>query len=190
MSRFLLFFIFFFLLSCAGGPDPADWQLSSVQAMEAFKQDYLVGDTAASETDFQDARANLKRTGRADLLARAELVRCAVRAASLDFDECPAFQALRQDAAAAEIAYADYLAGKGSFKASDDPLSRLVAAAVSFRKTSIAPAEIQAAVDIASAQGWARPLLAWLGVQAKRAEDAGDREGAARVRRRMDLITR
>jgi hypothetical protein len=34
-----------------------------------------------------------------------------------------------------------------------------------------------------------RPLLAWLGVQAKRADEAGDREAAVRLRRRMDLIS-
>ena len=158
--------------------------------MEYFRQDYLVGDTALAESDFADVKANLKRTGRADLLARAELVRCAVRTASLEFDGCPAFEALRQDAGPEEIAYGDYLLGKGAGKASDDPLSRLVAAGVALRKTAITPAEIQAAVDLSSAQGWARPLLAWLGVQAKRAEDAGDRETAARLRRRMDLISK
>jgi len=175
---------------CASGPDPLDWQLNSAQAIEAFKRDYLVGDTAAAESDFQEARSQLKRTGRADLVARAELVRCAVRTAALDFDDCPGFQALRQDAAPAEIAYADYLAGKGAQKAGDEPLSRLVAAGVAFRKATITPGEIQSAVDLSSAQGWARPLLAWLGVQAKRAEDAGDRETAARARRRMDVISK
>jgi hypothetical protein len=44
-------------------------------------------------------------------------------------------------------------------------------------------------VDTASEQGWRRPLLAWLGVQEKRASDAGDSETAARIRRRIDLIS-
>ena len=35
-----------------------------------------------------------------DLLARAELVRCAARVASLDIDTCPAYQALEQHYAA------------------------------------------------------------------------------------------
>lgn len=121
-------------------------------------------------------------------MARAELARCAVRAASLEFDECPGFQALRGGAAAQELAYTDYLAGRGASKASDEPLSRLVAAAVRFRSGQIDPAGIGAAVEIASAQGWRRPLLAWLGVQLKRAEDAGDREDAIRVLRRIQLV--
>jgi hypothetical protein len=60
---------------------------------------------------------------------------------------------------------------------------------VELRKGAIAPEGIASAVDIASAQGWRRPLLAWLGVQLKRAEQAGDSETAARLRRRMDLVS-
>jgi hypothetical protein len=48
---------------------------------------------------------------------------------------------------------------------------------------------MEEAVAIASAQGWRRPLLAWLGLLEKRAKDAGDGEAAARLRRRMDLIS-
>jgi hypothetical protein len=44
------------------------------------------------------------------------------------------------------------------------------------------------AVETASAQGWRRPLLAWLGVQAKLAEQGGDAAEAERVRRRMALV--
>ena len=178
------------LSGCAGAPNPPDWQVEASDALEYFRQDYLVGRTAAAEAEFEQARASLRRTGRADLVARAELVRCAVRTASLELDDCPAFQPLRDDAGPEERAYADYLAGKGSYPSTGEPLSRLVATAVALRKGTIAPAEIDGAVQIASAQGWARPLLAWLGVQAKRAEDAGDRETAARVRKRMDLISR
>jgi hypothetical protein len=60
---------------------------------------------------------------------------------------------------------------------------------VQFKTGGISPAGITQAVEIASAQGWRRPLLAWLGVQAKRAEDAGDSETAARIRRRIELIS-
>lgn len=188
LSRFILF-VGIFLAGCASSPPTPDWQLNASQALQGFQAAYLKGETAASERDFARARAELARTGRADLLARAELVRCAVRVASLDFDDCPGFQALREGAAPAEIAYAQYLAGQGSHEVSDDPLSRLVAAGVNLRKGGIDPAGLSAAVDIASAQGWRRPLLAWLGVQAKRAEDAGDGETAARLRRRMALIS-
>ncbi len=178
------------LTACAGGPQVPDWQLNAAQAMQRFQQDYLVGETGAAQRDFLEVLSNLKRTGREDLLAHAELARCAVRAAALELDGCPGFEALRSGASPEDLAYADYLAGKGEHKATEEPLSRLVAAAVSLKKGTLAPAEIGAAVDKASAQGWRRPLLAWLGVQAERAEAAGDSETVARLRRRMDLISR
>ena len=175
--------------ACGGGQPPLDWQLNAAQALQSFQRHYLAGDTAAAEAEFKAARAELARTGRADLIARAELARCAVRTASLEFDDCAGFEALRYGARAEELAYADYLAGRGRHSVGDDPLSRLVAAGVSLKSGSIDPAGISAAVDLASAQGWRRPLLAWLGVQEKRAADAGDSETAGRIRRRIDLIS-
>jgi hypothetical protein len=177
------------LAGCGGGPAPADWQLNAVQAMQVFERQYLSGDSKAAEGEFAVARRELARTGRADLVARAELRRCAVRAAALEFDDCPGFEKLRADAAKEELAYAEYLRGNGSHAASEDPLSRLVALAVQLRKNALPPAEMAKAVDLASAQGWRRPLLAWLGVQMKRAEAAGDRDTAERIRRRIDLVS-
>ena len=45
------------------------------------------------------------------------------------------------------------------------------------------------ATQTASSQAWRRPLLGWLGLQAKQAETAGDTAAAASLRRRMDLMT-
>jgi hypothetical protein len=177
-----------FAAGCSSAPTPPDWQLNASQSLLAFQRLYLLGDKRA-EAEFARARAELASTGREDLVARAELSRCAVRAASLEFDDCPGFQALRNGAAAPELAYADYLAGKAPGKAGEEPLSRLVAAGVRLRSGQIDPTGIAGAVDIASSQGWRRPLLAWLGVQLKRAEDAGDRDAAERVRRRLRLIS-
>ncbi len=174
--------------ACGGGPQPADWQLSSAQSIGQFQRYYLTGD-ARAEAEFALARRELASTGREDLVARAELVRCAVQVASLDFNECPGFEAVRAGAAPAELAYRDYLAGKAERAAGADSLSRLVAAGVQLRRGSIRPEAIAQAVEIASAEGWRRPLLAWLGVQEKRARDAGDAEAAARIRRRIDLVS-
>ena len=49
---------------------------------------------------------------RSDLLARIELAHCAAQLASLVFDACAGFEALRADAPAPERVYADYLAGR------------------------------------------------------------------------------
>lgn len=187
--RLLLVLNLGFLAACAGGPEIADWQANAAQAMQAYQHQYLLGDTAGAERAFLEARGNLARTGREDLVARAELVRCATRVASLEFDDCPGFEALRGGAGAGDAAYLDYLAGKTSRPPSEDPLSRLVFFGVQLRAGKLAPAQIGQAIDVASAQGWRRPLLAWLGVQLKRAQDAGDSETAARVQRRIKLVS-
>jgi len=173
------------LAGCASGPPPPDWALAARSALAAFERHYLEGDTRLAETEFARLRAEIAKTGRLDLLARAELARCAARVASLEFDGCPGFEALRADAGAEELAYADYLAGGRERAAGEEPLSRLVHAGVALRAGRITPAEIAAAIETASAQGWRRPLIAWLEVAARRAEAAGERDAAARLRRRI-----
>jgi len=166
---------------------PPDWQLGSVSALNAFQSHYLKGDSRAAHIEFERAKFELQSTGRGDLVARAELVRCAMRAASLEFDSCPGFEKLRADAGAEELAYAEYLAGRAERAAGEDVLSKLVFFGVKLNGNKITPPEIASAIDIASSQGWRRPLLAWLGVQEKRAEAAGDREALERIRRRIAL---
>jgi hypothetical protein len=177
------------LVACSSPPLAPEWQQNAFGALQSFQQRYLAGDSKGAETEFQRARSELTATGKAELVARAELLRCAAAVASLVFEPCSGFETLRADAGAEERAYADYLEGKVTRQPGDEPLARLVAYGVLVRTARISPQGIAAAVDIASAQGWRRPLLAWLGVQLKRAEDAGDSETAARLRRRIELVS-
>lgn len=194
--------------ACASGPKPPDWQLEAKGSMERSVTAYMEGNSRVEAAELARARSQLARTGRADLLATAELLHCASRVASLVFEPCAGFEKLRQDATAAQQAYADYLRGQlqpqsmallpepqravasgnaGAVQGIADPLSQLVAAGVLFQKGQVSPAVIAQAMDTASAQGWRRPLLAWLNVQAQRAEQGGDSEEAARLRRRIAL---
>lgn len=200
------------LAGCAGTPVPPDWQANAQAALRDFSAAYYAGNTRLAAQEFARARAEIASTGRPDLLARAELVRCAARVASLEFDDCPGFEALAADAGPQERAYAAYLAGRwqgldasllpaqhrallagtadgGALAGIADPMSRLVAAGVLFRVGHLTPAGIAAAAETASANGWRRPLLAWLGVQAARADAAGDGASAARIRRRIEIVT-
>ncbi|MDI1270747.1 MAG: hypothetical protein PSV40_16810 [Polaromonas sp.] len=198
------------LAACSGGPKAPDWQMEAKTAMERSVAAYLEGNSRVEAQEFARVRSELSSTGRSDLMARAELLRCASRVASLVLEPCAGFEVLRQDAPTAERAYADYLAGQlqpqdmallpapqraaaaagadaAALKAMSDPLSQLVAAGVLFRAGRASPAVLQQAVDTASGQGWRRPLLAWLGVQLQLAEKGGDMEAAERLRRRIAL---
>ena len=70
----------------------------------------------------------------------------------------------------------------------DDALSTLATAGVALQTGQANPEVIEQALRTASQQGWRRPLLAWLMVQAQRAEQAGSTEEAARLRRRIALV--
>jgi hypothetical protein len=176
-----------FLSACGGGRLPPDWELNSYAALNSYQAHYLKGDTRSADLEFVRLKNELSATGRPALIARAELVRCALRAASLEFDDCPAFH--RADAGPEELAYMDYLSGKSARAPTDDALSKLVSYGVKFKSGQITPGDINAAVELSSEQGWRRPLLAWLGVQAKRAEAAGDREALDRIQRRISLVS-
>lgn len=199
------------LAACGSKPPTPGWQMTAHGALDRYVDAFLAGNTRVEAAEFMQARAALARTGNAQLVARAELTRCALRVASLVTEPCTGFDALREDAPAPERAYADYLAGRlapadatllppqhrnvasgtaggGSLRAIDDPVSRLVAAGVLLRSGRADPELLQVAVDTASAQGWRRPLLAWLGVALRRAEQAGAAEEAQRLRRRMALV--
>jgi len=207
--------LFVLLVACASAPPVPEWQSTAKAALDRAVAAYLGGDTRVANAEFDLARRELARTGRADLVAMAELTRCAVRVASLDVAPCEGFEKLRPDATPAERAYADYLVnrvqagdvallpehhrpfavgGVGGNAATsalgtiDDPLARLVATSVLFQDGRAHPAAISLAVDTASAQGWRRPLLAWLGVQLALAEQAGDRASAEQLRRRIGLV--
>jgi hypothetical protein len=69
-----------------------------------------------------------------------------------------------------------------------DALSRLVASAVVLQTGKASPVLVAQSVEAASAQGWRRPLLAWLGVQLKLAEQGGATAAADRIRRRIELV--
>lgn len=206
------------LAACSSGPPPPDWQMNAQDAIERSIEAYLAGNVRVEIQEFTRAKSEIARTGRADLLARIELMRCASQVASLAWDDCAGFEKLRPDAAKPERAYADFLAGRlqaqdiallppqhhavasvvtnGSndtaavqaLQSITDPMSRLVDAGVLFQREQAGPSVLALAVETASLQGWRRPLLAWLGVQRLRAEKAGDASETERLRRRIELV--
>ena len=193
--------------ACGSKPVQPDWKTNASGALKSFSHLYLKGETGAAHAEFTRARVAMASTGRPDLVAHAELYRCATRVASLEYDDCPGFTPLAQDATANERAYAAYLAGRwkgidaallpeqhraivqgqGALGAITDPLSQLVAAGVLMKAGRMSSADIALATHTASGQGWRRPLLMWLGVAHKRASEAGDAAQAARIQRRIDL---
>jgi len=198
------------LAACSSKPPVPDWQMNAQGASEKALEAYLSGNARVEALEWDRARAEVARTGRPDLLARLELMRCAAQVASLVVGPCDRFEPLRADAAPPELAYADYLVGRlepaqvallpeaqrkvavsgtvATLAGLEDPLSRLVAAGVLFQTGKASPAVIAEAAEAASAQGWRRPLMAWLTLQVQRADAAGDAQAAASLRRRLAVV--
>ena len=203
------------LSACSGSPPPPDWKLNAVSLIEQFQERWLVGDGMTASLALNKARAEIAKTGRLDLLARAELAACAARVASFDYTACVGYERLANEAAPNDIAYARFLTGKWNgldakalpahyadlVTAKDaaaanraavaikEPLPRLIAASLLFKAGNADPATLANAVDTASERAWIRPLLAWLSVQWTRAQKAGDASAAAHLQHRIDLIT-
>ena len=218
MTRFTVLWMLWIavvLSACSSTPPQPDWAVNAQGSLARSVDAYLSGNTRVATLELDRARAEVARTGAPERLARLELVHCAAEVASLSFTACPAYQAVAPDAAAPEQAYARYLRAQvtpadasqlpevhrtlvgaapdqaaARVAAIADPLSRLVAAAVLLRAERATDAVVRLAVDTASAQGWRRPLMAWLGVALARAQAAGQGDEAARLQRRLDVLMR
>lgn len=205
------------LAGCASGPPAPLWHTTAVQALARANEAYLTGQDRVAALELGRARSEVARTGNAEPMARVELSHCAARVASLVFSPCSGFDALQADAPAPEQAYARYLLGQvnpllmealpaqhrplaaldaranppqidAALQAVPDPLARLVAAGVLLRRGRATPGVVHAAVQTASAQGWRRPLLAWLGVQQRLAREAGDTAETQRLQRWQERV--
>ncbi|MDI1246927.1 MAG: hypothetical protein PSV24_16170 [Rhodoferax sp.] len=227
MRRLLPLAATLLLVACASAPPPPEWQGQSFAALKSYTEAYLSGNTRVAEVEFERAKAEVARTGRPDLMARIELLRCATQVASLVVAPCTAYHALAQDAVAADQTYASFIAGRwdtlqaaqlpmhyralvtpsqaqtsltnqlqqgataasqSKLKQIEDPLARLVAAGALIQREPLSSADLDLAVETASAQGWRRPLIAWLGVQLKRQQTAGEAGATAKTQRRIDLV--
>lgn len=197
---------------CSSAPRVPDWQMEAKSSIDRAVQAYLEGNERVEAAEMVRARKHIASSGRADLLADIEMLACAARVASLVYAPCVRFEALRPDATQSQRAYADHLRGQSTassipllptpqrvaasraandaaaLQGIEDPLSLLVAAGVLLNADKASPAVIEQAVTTASAQGWRRPLLAWLSIQVERATQAGRFDEEARLRRRMEII--
>ena len=210
MRRTLAIALAVLLAACGSKPRQPDWLVNADGAQDRYERAFLSGRDRVAASEFARFRSEVASTAQPGLVARAELTRCALQVASLDFAPCTGFEALRADAPEAERAYADFLAGRldpgqarllpeeyrgvgagqggaGALRAIKAPLSRVIAGGVLLRTGKADPDVLQLAVDTASEQGWRRAVMAWLGAQAMRAEQAGAVEEASRLRRRMQL---
>lgn len=208
MRRAASFLVVLVLAGCANQALPPEWLLTADTAINSHAQLWLEGRDKLATRQLAVAREAISRTGDASQQARVELHACAVRLASLQGGQCPAFLPLALDAGQAENAYAAYLAGQlatadsqflpenqrqawqnpQSLKNIKEPLPLLVAAAALLEAGRLPPENIALAIETAAAEGWRRPLLAWLSLEKERLHQAGDQTGSEAIERRIERV--
>lgn len=209
----------FLLLLTGCGPKPIPWLMEAHQRLENFKTDFLTGrPPVVTDMHFKMAVEEVKKSGDLDLLGKVWLTRMALRVAALEEPEdgdYPKIEAaepvpanrnfylfLKGDAAAdGALLPAHYRPVLAALQAGnavqaalavakiDDPLSRLIAAGLTVRRSIENEAFLQMAAETASRNGWKRPLLAWLKRLGAFYEASGEAAKAAAVRQRIGLIT-
>jgi len=218
MMRALFLMLSLVVVGCSSKPPVPQWQKQSTQAVDQATAAALQGQDRLADHQWAAARAQARRTAMPEPMARVELIRCAVVQASTLQTGCPGFDALAAHAPEADRAYARYLAGQATaadvallpqahkalatalanvaepqllaqaLQNIADPLSRLVAASVAVQQSPSLPV-VAVAVDSASAQGWQRPLITWLTLQQRLAQEAGQAELAAQAQQRLHWLT-
>ena len=86
---------------CGNKPRQPDWLVNADSAQERYQRAYLSGLDRVASAEFARFRADVASTAQPALVARAELTRCAMQVASLEFGPCEGFEGVRRDAPAA-----------------------------------------------------------------------------------------
>ncbi|WP_284214497.1 hypothetical protein [Comamonas jiangduensis] len=201
-------------VACSSRPPAPDWALEAQSASERAVKAYLQGDTRVAEAEWRKAFAQVSATGQPSQMARLALLQCAAQVAALEFTDCPHYQGYAAGAQPAEQAYARYLqvqhtaqdvallpkaqqdmarqllAGQAgqSAPAAEATLSQLTAAGVAVRAGHLELAGVQQAVQLASAQGWRRSVMAWLLLEQRLHQAAGNAAGVQAVELRLQVL--
>lgn len=214
MKKLLLTACLLLLAGCGGKTLPPDWKVDSADLIERYQKHELRGENILADRYFQQAVHAAGSAGQVAETARLWLVRCAVRRASLDDDDCSEYVELAKlettdedrayyqfitldwngvDASRLPKHYAALVAGAADKRHAQvagisAPLSRLLAASLVVKRGEADDALLSLATETASAEGWKRPLLVYLKLAEKRASERQDEAALAAIQVRIRLV--
>lgn len=202
------------LSACASRPPVPDWALKAQSASERAVKAYLQGQARVAEVEWRKALTEASATGQPNQMARLALLQCASQVAALEFTDCPQYQRYAAGAEPAERAYARYLQVQHTAQdvallpmaqqataaqllkgqsgpwvpAAEAALSQLTAAGVAVRAGHVQLAGVQQAAQLASEQGWRRSAMAWLLLEQRLHQAAGDAASVQAVALRLQVL--
>jgi len=217
MKRLLLLITLIIIAGCATVEIP-EWRFASFNQLENFKNALLTGKRDSAELHFQKAVAEINKSGDINILARAQLTRCALHAALLQAIPVEDYLLLENlspmpdnrqfllflrgdfhlvDPNRIPEQYRDSLRAirQGGIKEVqqallkiENDLSRLITVGLVVRYGSYNEAILQTAIDTASKNGWKGALMVYLAAMQHHHEKQNEPEKAARVEKLMKLI--
>jgi len=205
-----------FFFGCGSRPVP-DWKLGGFNALESYKTNFLQGEDRKADLYFDIAIEEFKKSGDLDLLDRALLTRCALRTAAMEIisgEECllPDWPHSGENSA-----YLSFLRGtlddldesllppsyRGILKALrekrtekvnealgaiEDPLSRIVAAAVALGRGEYDESTLRRAFQTASREGWKKIVHLYLEKLEEYYRGRGESEKEHQVKRQREIL--
>jgi len=218
MKKLLFLLFAFLICSCGSASPVPEWKDNAHRYLKDYKINFLAGKEDASEPHFIKARKEIASGNDLSLLATAYLTKYALHTASLEsFDAVEFAKLQRLEPNAANMSYCHFLKGNfnaadvqelparyaGIVKAAagkdatlaaremaaiDDPLSRLIACGVWVRYMPYDENILQMAINTASANGWRRPLWAYLDKLQTYYLERGDISKAGIIKDRLELL--
>jgi hypothetical protein len=206
------------LFGCGSSKPVPDWTDASFNQLDNYKKSYLSGKERIAEVYFNKAVDEIKSSGDLDILARAYLTKYAVQVAVLEaFDDREYlridavepvlhnknFYSLLKgafDNVDEKLLPQQYEGFLRAFKSGkkedvareiskmDNPLSKLIAVGLLVKKNKVEEIDLKLAIDIASQNGWKKPLLAYLGKLQSFYKTNNEPDKAAHVEERIQLI--
>lgn len=202
------------LTACSSGETVPDWKIDTQSAMQRYTQYYLEGRSKLADASFARARAATAATGDIAAVGHLELVKCGVQVAALNPAPCSAYSALAaNDTPVTDAAYYRFLVGEWrvldrnalpsqytplvdkssasidevnqTIQGIHDPVSRLVATGVMVKRKQFNLRTLQIASETAAAQGWRRPLLAYLLLQKINITDPSQQQ---QIQTRIEIV--
>lgn len=217
MKKYILLIISLLFLGCTSKPIP-DWLNTSYNQLENYKKSYLSGKEKIAAIQFKDAINEIKKSGDMEILSRAYLIRMALQVTALeDMDEEEYLKIDALQPSLPNRSFYAFLKGEinqvgdsllplqysgfcralrqstgteslQEIEKIEDPLSQLIALGIMVRLHQDNENVLKKAIDAASAQGWKKPLLAYLERLQSYYEGKKETNKALAVKQRLKLI--